>query len=292
MLRTCTISSSEDEPTISCFIHNAVFSLMHCAKDSRKDSIFIGNSFDLYQHHNETTSCINSDSDIYGWGYTPPSSEFHCDDVSSSSLCDAKRSSAILMTTNESSVAVSDSSSTKKQTRTKMNEDTTNSHIIEKITNDTTNSIIVDLDGDYHTEKVNDDDNITPSPSISSSGNDNKKKKSVSFSKTLGIRTHELIIGDHPCCEDGLPIGLGWKYSETELVDIDSFYERRFNQLSSFNTDSGNNINANISLIPRRSRKKLRLKYYERIDLLKRVTGRTLFELLQRNRDYLISCDF
>lgn len=45
--------------------------------------------------------------------------------------------------------------------------------------------------------------------------------KRVSFSTSLEVRTHSIVLGDHPCCRS-LPVELGWDYADTEFVDIDS----------------------------------------------------------------------
>ena len=41
-----------------------------------------------------------------------------------------------------------------------------------------------------------------------------EKKKIVRFAPSLEIRTHSLVLGDHPWCEDGLAIDLGWEYDD------------------------------------------------------------------------------
>ena len=46
-----------------------------------------------------------------------------------------------------------------------------------------------------------------------------KKKKNVRFAPSLEIRTHSLVLGDHPWCEDGLAIDLGWEYEDAFLQD-------------------------------------------------------------------------
>ena len=45
--------------------------------------------------------------------------------------------------------------------------------------------------------------------------------KRVTFSTSLEVRTHSIVLGDHPCCQS-LPVELGWDYADTEFVDVDS----------------------------------------------------------------------
>lgn len=42
-----------------------------------------------------------------------------------------------------------------------------------------------------------------------------KKTSKVRFSPTLEVRTHSIVLGDHPFCEDGLAIELGWDYVDS-----------------------------------------------------------------------------
>lgn len=49
--------------------------------------------------------------------------------------------------------------------------------------------------------------------SSSDFGNASTKHKRVSFSNTLGIRTHSVVVGDHPCCPI-LALDLGWEYND------------------------------------------------------------------------------
>jgi hypothetical protein len=78
-------------------------------------------------------------------------------------------------------------------------------------------------------------------------------KKSVSFNRFLEIREHALIIGDHPLCKDALPLSLAWEHGETEMMDLNQFEEVR----------SGY----------RRSGNQMKLTYYERKNMLRRIAG-------------------
>lgn len=110
----------------------------------------------------------------------------------------------------------------------------------------------------------------------------NKQNKQVSFSNLLEIREHEIIIGDHPCCSDGMPLALGWDHSETELVDIDIYGQRKKNnsedKISCFDDD--------VTNFSRRQRRRFRLTYGDRIDLLIRTTGLSKRELLEKQQAY------
>lgn len=39
---------------------------------------------------------------------------------------------------------------------------------------------------------------------------------SVQFAPQLQVRTYSLVLGDHPSCEDGLALELGWDYTSHE----------------------------------------------------------------------------
>ena len=46
-----------------------------------------------------------------------------------------------------------------------------------------------------------------------------KDVSSVRFASSLDVRTFSLILGDHPWCEDDLPIELGWEYNMKQVED-------------------------------------------------------------------------
>lgn len=49
-------------------------------------------------------------------------------------------------------------------------------------------------------------------------------KKQVSFSSTLRIRTHNITVGDHPCCRDGMALTSDWSHDdEDEIVDLEVY---------------------------------------------------------------------
>mmetsp|Transcript_34918 Transcript_34918/g.53543 ORF Transcript_34918/g.53543 Transcript_34918/m.53543 type:complete len:203 (+) Transcript_34918:44-652(+) len=49
-----------------------------------------------------------------------------------------------------------------------------------------------------------------------------RSTKKVSFGK-CHIREYNIIIGNHPECKSGLPITLGWKYSQTKVYAVDEY---------------------------------------------------------------------
>lgn len=83
---------------------------------------------------------------------------------------------------------------------------------------------------------------------LSSSDRDNR----VSFAPRVEVRHYDLVLGDHPSCDD-LPLSLDWTYSEATYQDYSSS--------------------------PRRHGNQLRLSYWERKNLLIRVGGYTADEL-------------
>lgn len=46
----------------------------------------------------------------------------------------------------------------------------------------------------------------------------NQKTTKVRFSPTLEVRTHNIVLGDHPFCEDGLALELGWDYEDSRDI--------------------------------------------------------------------------
>mmetsp|Transcript_14837 Transcript_14837/g.34354 ORF Transcript_14837/g.34354 Transcript_14837/m.34354 type:complete len:644 (-) Transcript_14837:1758-3689(-) len=52
------------------------------------------------------------------------------------------------------------------------------------------------------------------------------KKKKVSFT-VIYVRDYERVVGDNPSCTIGPPVGIGWKYGETRVIDVDSFEAAR-----------------------------------------------------------------
>lgn len=74
------------------------------------------------------------------------------------------------------------------------------------------------------------------------------------------IRTYSVVLGDHPLCDDGLAIELGWEYSDDEHYDA----------------------NKNLVQPPRPCQKR---SYLSRKQLLLDVAGCTKEELDQRSRE-------
>lgn len=50
--------------------------------------------------------------------------------------------------------------------------------------------------------------------------------KSVSFA-SIKIRSHSIVIGDHPCCTMGFPLALGWDYTDAESLSLDKYEASR-----------------------------------------------------------------
>jgi len=51
-------------------------------------------------------------------------------------------------------------------------------------------------------------------------------KKKVQFA-SIHIRDYERVVGDNPSCTIGPPVGIGWKYDETRVIDVDTFEASR-----------------------------------------------------------------
>uniref|UniRef100_A0A7S1DBE6 Uncharacterized protein n=1 Tax=Cyclophora tenuis TaxID=216820 RepID=A0A7S1DBE6_CYCTE len=49
-----------------------------------------------------------------------------------------------------------------------------------------------------------------------------ERKTKISFG-TVGVRTFNRIVGDHPDCKVGPPLTLDWQYMEHEPIDLDQY---------------------------------------------------------------------
>eukprot|EP00537_Pseudo-nitzschia_pungens_P003385 CAMPEP_0172365772 /NCGR_PEP_ID=MMETSP1060-20121228/11903_1 /TAXON_ID=37318 /ORGANISM="Pseudo-nitzschia pungens, Strain cf. cingulata" /LENGTH=192 /DNA_ID=CAMNT_0013089289 /DNA_START=168 /DNA_END=746 /DNA_ORIENTATION=- len=88
-----------------------------------------------------------------------------------------------------------------------------------------------------------------------------KKPTKIQFAACVEIRTHSLVLGEHPWCEDGLALDLGWEYNESVVSRVNQEHSPRRHE----------------SNIPRRR------SYLERKRLLLEVGGYTENELKQKN---------
>ena len=97
-------------------------------------------------------------------------------------------------------------------------------------------------------------------------GTRKKYTKKVSWDEHLDVRAYSLVVGDHPCCRDALPIQLGWDYvdeSDHSLSDLEQ--EQQLRRLLRLDTSKYQ---------PKR------LTYMERKHLLQHVSGWTEQDLL------------
>jgi hypothetical protein len=53
-----------------------------------------------------------------------------------------------------------------------------------------------------------------------------RNSKKVSFAN-IKIRSHCIVIGDHPCCTMGFPLALGWDYTDAESLTLDKYEASR-----------------------------------------------------------------
>jgi hypothetical protein len=105
-------------------------------------------------------------------------------------------------------------------------------------------------------------------------------RKQVSWGSALEIRTHSVILGDHPCCRDSLPLQLGWEYNDSELVNID-LYELHKERSFCYYPNMSYYSQQQQQRHKRGSNSKPppRLTYMERKNLLKHVGGMTEHDL-------------
>jgi len=104
-----------------------------------------------------------------------------------------------------------------------------------------------------------DEDTIVESRSQEFRVKRDPNKKSVSFATVLEIRSHNVVLGAHPCCSS-LALELGWEQEDAEVVDFDMYERSRCYQ--------------------RRHLRALRLSYWDRRRLLEQSTGLSEEELL------------
>jgi hypothetical protein len=89
-------------------------------------------------------------------------------------------------------------------------------------------------------------------------------KKSVSFSSLLEIRTHSVILGDHPCCLGGMALECGWSHEDVEIIDLQ----------------------VHEAVSAKRRSAALRLDYGSRRERLQEATGLTGCQLLQQEYEF------
>lgn len=89
----------------------------------------------------------------------------------------------------------------------------------------------------------------------------------VSFDTAIQVRTHDLELGDHPCCLGGMALQCGWAYSEDTIVDL----------------------NTHESHALKRRGNELRLSFRQRRKRLQEVTGLNGAELLRL--EYRLLCE-
>jgi hypothetical protein len=100
-------------------------------------------------------------------------------------------------------------------------------------------------------------------PRICSRKRSDKRPRRVTFSSIAEIRTHDVILGDHPFCRGGMALACGWAHGETELVDLDVY-----------------DAHSQHRRMPA-----LHLSFYARRDRLLEVTGMKGHELLREEFD-------
>ncbi len=110
---------------------------------------------------------------------------------------------------------------------------------------------------------------ITPS-TISPS----KIRKRVSFAALVRVRTHTIVLGDHPMCSGGMALQLGWESSKTQYVPLTSC--------------GGHSWTTRRSSTNRKSLAQFRLNYQQRRQRLMELTGYSSCQLL--HQEYLLVC--
>ena len=125
---------------------------------------------------------------------------------------------------------------------------------------------------------INDSENISSKENeLPASG-----KKNVRFASSPHVRTYSLVLGNHPLCDDGLAIELGWDYSEEEHnINMNNNY---INYVGGHPLTSQQSQQQQQQQQLQQSRCQRR-SYLSRKQLLLNVAGCTKEELDQRTRD-------
>jgi len=119
----------------------------------------------------------------------------------------------------------------------------------------------------------------TAEATTTQSSTSQSNNRSVRFATKPQIRTYSLVLGDHPLCEDGLAIELGWDYEEDERMDVETSSKQQpqiYHQHNHQQRIVGGNTTGSCSC-PRRS-------YLSRKQLLLDVAGCTKLELEERSQ--------
>ena len=123
---------------------------------------------------------------------------------------------------------------------------------------------------------------IPLSSSLSSlSINIKKMKKRASFAPLVQVRTHTIVLGDHPLCAGGMALQLGWESSKTQYVPLNT--SRSKGSSCSWTMRSAAN-----NIATKRLLSQLRLNYHQRRQRLMELTGYTSAQLL--HQEYLLVC--
>jgi len=110
--------------------------------------------------------------------------------------------------------------------------------------------------------------------SSSMASRDLSSQRNVRFSQHLEVRTYNLVLGDHPLCQNGLAIENGWEYDSHQGKKIDMVLHEE----DCYNSNR-RLLRNNISC-PRRS-------HLDRKRLLLEVAGCSEDELNERTNTYL-----
>jgi hypothetical protein len=113
-----------------------------------------------------------------------------------------------------------------------------------------------------------------------------KQRKRVSFTPLVKVRTHTIVLGDHPMCSGGMALQLGWESSSTQYVPL--LPSNVSTATNSWTNMIRSTTSQQSTTTTKRNLSQLRLNYQQRRQRLMELTGYTSAQLL--HEEYLLVC--
>ena len=125
-------------------------------------------------------------------------------------------------------------------------------------------------------------DDIPQSSSLPITTNPRRMPQQVSFAPLVRVRTHTIVLGDHPLCSGGMALQLGWESSPTQYMPLNTGIRSLDDGTHSWTMMRSTHPKS------KRTLSQLRLNYPQRRQRLMELTGYTSAQLL--HQEYLLVC--